>query len=226
MIIIENLLSTDEVRDFKTRLEAVPWIDGGHTAMGMAADVKHNAQADPEDGHVREMVNLILHKMGQHPTLVSAALPHRIFPPVFNRYRAGETYGYHVDAAIMRMPDSSEVIRSDVSMTLFLSQPDEYEGGELVISTEFGEQRVKCKAGDAVAYPSSSLHQVSPVTRGERLAVVTWMQSLVADSGVRQTLHQLDACIQSLVINKHVERAELDRLHNVYHNLVRHYAQL
>jgi PKHD-type hydroxylase len=226
MVLIEQLLTKDEVAQFRHKLYQAPWIDGKGTAMGMAADVKQNAQADANHSDIQTLSNLLLSKLGNSPQVVSAALPNRIFPPCFNRYSQGETYGYHVDAAIMRMPNSHEVLRSDISMTTFLSEPDEYQGGELIISTEFGEQKVKLAAGDAVLYPSSSLHRVTPVTEGERLAAITWIQSLVSDSAMRDTLYQLDQSIQTLVNNPAICREELDRLHHVYHNLIRQHSQV
>jgi PKHD-type hydroxylase len=204
----------------------VPWNDGKGTAMGMAASVKQNGQADANNEEVINLTNRLLAKFGNTPKLISAALPHRIFPPCFNRYLQGETYGFHVDAAIMRMPNSNEVLRSDMSMTTFLSEKDEYEGGELVIQTELGEQRIKLNAGDAVLYPSSTLHQVTPVTKGMRVAAITWMQSLVPDAHMRETLFSLDQSIQALLANPAVTREELDRLHHVYHNLIRQQSQV
>ena len=137
-----------------------------------------------------------------------------------------QEYGYHVDAAIMRMPDSSEVLRSDMSMTTFLSEPEEYQGGELIISTEFGQQSIKLPAGYAVVYPSSSLHKVTAVTQGQRIAAITWMQSMISDATIRQNLYQLDQTIQALIKEDKTSRTELDNLHNVYHNLIRQFAQL
>ncbi|NVK24875.1 MAG: Fe2+-dependent dioxygenase [Gammaproteobacteria bacterium] len=221
MVLIEQLLSKQEVALYRQHLDQVPWLDGKGTAMGMAADVKDNGQADASHDTVRQLANTLLAKFGETAQLVSSVLPHKIFPPCFNRYSKGETYGFHVDAAIMRMPNSADVLRSDMSMTLFLSEPDEYEGGELVIQTEFGEQRIKPKAGDAVTYPSSSLHQVTPVTSGVRIAAITWMQSMVQDPHVRELLYELDQNIQQLLANDAVPREQLDSLHHVYHNLIR-----
>ncbi|WP_078083756.1 Fe2+-dependent dioxygenase [Microbulbifer mangrovi] len=226
MVVIENLLAPQEVARFREVLMSLPWADGKGTAMGMAADVKNNHQADPANPGVQQLANQLLARMGETPRLVSAALPHRIFPPVFNRYGETEEYGWHVDGAIMRIPGSSEVLRSDMSMTLFLNAPDEYAGGELVIATAFGEQRVKLAAGSAVVYPSSSLHKVTAVTAGQRIAAITWMQSMVADSAMRQTLFELDQSIQNLLRQGQVDRAELDRLHHVYHNLIRQCAAI
>lgn len=226
MIVIEKVMSKEEVASYRAQLSQLPWGDGGKTAMGMAASVKNNNQADANDSGVRQLANQLLGRIGETPKLVSAALPNKIFPPCFNRYSETEEYGYHVDAAIMRIPNSADVIRSDVSMTTFLSEPDEYEGGELIIATEFGEQSVKLPAGYAVVYPSSSLHKVTAVTKGERVAAITWMQSMIADVSLRQTLFQLDQSIQALMADEHTSRDELDRLHNVYHNLIRQFTQL
>lgn len=226
MVIIEQILTHSEVDSFRQALEGADWLDGTKTAMGMAASVKSNHQADPSHSEVRALANRLLARIGSTPKLVSAALPQRIFPPCFNRYGVTEEYGYHVDAAIMRLPESQDVLRSDVSMTVFLNGPDEYDGGELIIATEFGEQTIKLPAGHAVVYPSSSLHKVTAVTRGERIAAITWMQSMVPDVSLRQTLFQLDTAIQDLIEKQQADRTELDRLHNVYHNLIRQFAQI
>jgi PKHD-type hydroxylase len=226
VVIIKQLLSKAQVTSFRDNLSHAPWLDGKNTAMGMAASVKQNGQANPDDPKVKQLTNQLLGIFGAHPKLVSAALPHRIFPPCFNRYVKDESYGFHVDAAIMRMPNSQDVLRSDMSMTTFLSDPDTYEGGELVIQTEFGEQRIKGQAGDAVLYQSSSLHKVTPVTNGQRIAAITWMQSLVPNAHIRETLYQLDQCIQTLLQNPNIDREELDRLHHVYHNLIRQNTQV
>ncbi|MAD74703.1 MAG: Fe2+-dependent dioxygenase [Rheinheimera sp.] len=225
MVVIKQLLSAAEVKEYRALLHVAPWNDGITTAMGMAASVKKNGQADAGDNQVQQLANRLLARLGHTPALLSAALPHRIFPPCFNCYGEGETYGLHVDAAIMRMPNN-EILRSDLSMTTFLSEPDEYQGGELVIETEFGQQRVKLSAGDAVLYSSGSLHKVTPVTRGQRFAAITWIQSLIPDSQMRNTLHQLDQSIQNLLTNPAVAREQLDQLHHVYHNLIRQHSQV
>ncbi|TGD71088.1 Fe2+-dependent dioxygenase [Mangrovimicrobium sediminis] len=226
MVVIEQLLSAQEVGDFRARLADAPWQDGCRTAEGMAADVKNNGQADPADAGVRALANALLARLGQNPRFTAAALPQRIFPPCFNRYGEGETYGFHVDAAIMRIPGTQDVLRSDVSGTVFLSDPDEYDGGELVIQTHYGEQALKLPAGSMVVYPSSSLHRVTPVTRGQRLAAITWLQSMVPGAETRATLFELDLAIQSLLAAGTATREQLDALHHVYHNLIRQHAQL
>ncbi len=226
MVVIEQLLSPQEVLSFREALESVPWDDGSNTAMGMAASVKQNQQAPTKNPTVHQLTNRLLARIGESPGIISAALPQRIFPPCFNLYQNGGEYGFHVDAAIMRIPESQDVLRSDVSMTVFLSEPESYQGGELIISTDFGEQSVKLKAGQAVVYPSSSLHKVTPVIKGKRLAAITWMQSLVADATLRHTLRELDASIQSLIAKQSADRQDLDRLHKVYHNLIRQNAEV
>ncbi|WP_077341135.1 Fe2+-dependent dioxygenase [Pseudocolwellia agarivorans] len=226
MIVIDKILSAEEVNTYREILANAPWNDGSKTAMGMAASVKNNNQADASNTHVRQLANQLLARIGETPKLVSAALPHKIFPPCFNRYSETEEYGYHVDAAVMRIPDTNEVIRSDISMTTFLSEPEEYEGGELIISTEFGQQAIKLPAGYAVVYPSSSLHKVTAVTKGQRVAAITWMQSMISESSIRQNLYQLDQTIQTLIQEGKTSRTELDNLHNVYHNLIRQFTQL
>ena len=226
MVVIDQLLSKDEVAHFCESLKKAQWDDGTKTAMGMAASVKRNHQASPEDPLVQQLANTLLSKIGAAPGIISAALPQRIFPPCFNRYEQSETYGYHVDAAIMRLPKSQEVLRSDVSMTIFLSEPEHYDGGELIIATEFGEQSIKLPAGHAVVYPSSSLHKVTAVTKGQRLAAITWMQSMIASAELRQNLYELDRCIQSFVAQQNADREQLDQLHHVYHNLIRQNASV
>ena len=226
MIVIEKILSQVEVKAYRQQLANVPWGNGGSTAMGMAASVKNNNQADASNDHVRQLATQLLARIGETTKVASAALPHKIFPPCFNRYSETEEYGYHVDAAVMRIPGTSEVLRSDMSMTTFLSEPEEYQGGELIISTEFGNQSIKLPAGYAVVYPSSSLHKVTAVTQGQRIAAITWMQSMISDVSIRQNLYQLDQTIQNLLKENNTSRAAMDNLHNVYHNLIRQFAQL
>ncbi|GAB3003822.1 Fe2+-dependent dioxygenase [Psychrosphaera aestuarii] len=226
MVVIDQLLSAKEVAVFREALLKTEWQNGDKTAMGMATSVKNNNQANPSDPIVGDLANELLGRIGSAAKVVSAALPLKIFPPCFNRYSESEEYGYHVDAAIMRLPNSNDVLRSDVSMTVFLSEPDEYEGGELVIKTEFGEQQVKLPAGYVVVYPSSSLHKVTAVTKGQRVAAITWMQSMVSDVTTRQSLYQLDQTIQGLIATETASREHLDQLHNVYHNMVRQFSQI
>ena len=225
LVVLEDFLEGAEVNTYRRQLKDAAWQDGMHSAGGLNVLAKKNRQVEPACPIGRRLGNDLLQKMGHHATLVSAALPHRIFPPVFNRYGVGETYGAHVDAAIMQIPQTADVLRSDVSMTIFLTDPADYQGGELVIESEFGAQEVKLAAGDAVVYPSSSLHHVAPVTAGERLAVITWMQSMVPEAEARALLYDLDQSIQALT-RSGADEAELLRLTSVYHNLVRRLAQI
>lgn len=225
LIVIEGLLEPAEVDHYRRQLQDAAWRDGLHSAGGLNALSKKNRQVDPACPVGRSLGNELLKKMGHHPVLVSATLPHAIFPPVFNRYGAGETYGAHVDAAVMQIPQTREVLRSDVSMTVFLSASHEYQGGELEIEGEFGAQQIKLEAGDAVVYPSSSLHRVVPVQEGERLAAITWIQSMVRETQARALLYDLDQSIQALT-RAGSDQAELLRLTSVYHNLIRRMARI
>lgn len=225
LIVIDKLLDADEVRQFRDRLADANWIDGSQTAGSRSAAVKQNLQLDLQDTTARELGNLILNKLGYHPTFVSASLAETIWPPVFNLYQDGGHYGTHSDAALMRLPETNLTIRSDLSATLFLSNPDEYEGGELLIEESFGAQEVKLEAGDMVLYPSSSLHQVTPVTRGQRICAITWMQSAVADTLARSMLFDMDQSIQSLSVGREKDDPDIDRLIHVYHNLLRRWAK-
>ena len=224
LLVIENLLDEAEVRSFREALASARWIDGAQTAGSRSVAVKQNFQLDRADPLAVELGNAILGKLGHNPLFVSTSLAETIWPPVFNCYQDGGHYGTHVDSALMRLPDTGRTIRSDLSATVFLSQPDEYDGGELVIENEFGGQAVKLAAGDMVLYPSSSLHQVTPVTRGARICAITWMQSAVADAAARTMLFDLDQSIQSLSVGRARDDADIDRLIHVYHNLIRRWA--
>lgn len=226
LIIIEEFLDAKEIEDFRNRLADAPWLDGRKTAGGIASRFKINHQVDDQSDIAINLANRLLEKLGNHPTFVSSVVPQRIHPPRFNRYGVGETYGVHVDAPIMSLPNSNEVFRSDVSATLFLSEPQDYDGGELIIEGEFGSQSVKLNAGDMVVYPSSSLHQVTPITRGERISAILWAQSMVADASARGILFDLDTAIQSLSQLENIETDKLMSLTHIYHNLVRRWVRI
>lgn len=226
LIVIEDVLSPEDVRSYRAALQGAAWIDGAQSAGTRSVTVKQNLQVDRACPVGRDIGNRILARLGRTPLFVSAAVAEKIWPPMFNLYKDGGHYGTHVDSAIMRHPDLGLTIRSDVSATLFLSEPDEYDGGELVIEGRFGGQAVKLNAGDMVLYPSSSLHQVTPVTRGERLCAVTWMQSAVADEGARSMLFDLDQSIQALSVGRAADDPDIDRLIHVYHNLMRRWASV
>jgi len=225
LTIIDHLLTQDEVQDYRRRLADAAWRDGNQTAGTRSIAVKQNLQLDRQDDLARDLGARILHKLGHNPLFVSASLAEKIWPPVFNLYQNGGHYGTHSDAALMRLPEADLTIRSDLSATLFLCDPEEYDGGELMIEEHFGAQSVKLRAGDMVLYPSSSLHQVTPVTRGQRICAITWMQSAVADASARALLFDLDQSIQALTPGRAKDDPDIDRLIHVYHNLLRRWAK-
>jgi PKHD-type hydroxylase len=224
LIPIEGVLSKDEVHQFRQRLDAAEWQDGLKTAGTLARSVKRNLQLEDGSPLAVELGNLILRKLGNNPLFVSAALPNRIYPPKFNRYANGGTYGAHVDSAVMAVPGTHVSVRSDLSATLFLAEPDEYEGGELQVEGPFGIQSVKLAAGDMVLYPSSSLHCVTPVTEGARVASFFWIQSLVQNDSSRVLLFDLDQAIQGITPALPADDPRLLKLTGVYHNLLRQWA--
>ncbi len=224
MLVIEEILSNDEVDRIRRALDAVAWTDGRLSAGFDAALVKKNHQADGADPLVVDLSMRIQQRLEQHPTLMSAALPSRMSAPRFCRYRENEGYGLHVDASLM--PDSASVpLRCDVSATLFLSAPDSYAGGELVIETGFGAQHVKLEAGSLVLYPSSSLHQVETITSGERLVAIVWIQSMVRSADQRALLYDLDRSIQDLRTERLSRAGVMPGLTGAYHNLVRMWSE-
>ena len=224
LITIDNVLDLVDVRRFRELLDAADWIDGRITAGSLATTVKHNQQLEIDSDLAASLGNHLLRVLGSHPLFLSAALPEKIVPPRFNRYADGGSFGTHVDAAIMRVERANLTLRSDLSATLFLCDPDEYDGGELLIETTFGAQPVKLPAGSLVLYPSSSLHQVTPVTRGARTCAFFWVQSLVRDDGERALLFDLDQNLQQLRAQLPADDQRLLALHGVYHNLLRRWA--
>jgi len=224
LIPIEQVLSKDEVRQFREQLDQANWEDGLKTAGTLASSIKRNQQLADGSELALRLGQHILRRLEQMPEFISAALPQRIYPPKFNCYRDGGTYGTHVDSALMQVPGTDISVRTDLSATLFLAEPEEYDGGELQIESPFGIQAVKLEAGDMVLYPSSSLHQVTPVTRGARIASFFWIQSMIQDEGARTLLYDLDQSIQGLTRAGLQGSDELLRLTGVYHNLLRRWA--
>lgn len=224
LVHIPDLLSPEEVLHCRDSLLQQSWQDGRLTAGHIAATVKANQQLPRDNPVAQQLGQLILDRLGQSAAFMSAALPLKVLPPLFNRYEAGATYGDHIDNAIFTMPNSSMKVRSDVSTTVFLSEPDSYEGGELVISDTYGEQRVKLAAGDAIVYPATSLHRVEAVTQGVRVGAFFWTQSLVASNEQRHILHDLDEAIQQVLAEDPNSEAAR-RLSGVYHNLLRQWSQ-
>lgn len=224
LLSLPGVLQADEVTAIRTLLTQAQWVDGRSTAGIQAATVKNNQQLAEQDPLLVQIRRIVLQALHRDPLFFSAVLPDKILPPFVNRY-AGETnhYGFHVDNAMRSMPDGSARVRADISATLFLNDPEEYDGGELVMQDVFGEQRVKLKAGAIVLYPSSSVHAVTPVTRGERLASFMFIQSMVRDAAHRRMLFDMDMALVRLR-QQHGETAEVVQLTGIYHNLLRQWA--
>ncbi|KEA63710.1 Iron-uptake factor PiuC [Marinobacterium lacunae] len=221
---IRNVFDRTEVEGIRRHLDAAHWIDGARTAGAQALGAKHNEQLDEQSPLASKLGDLILTKLARNPTFISAALPLKILPPMFNRYRDGGTYDMHVDNAIRVVPGTITRVRTDLSATLFLSSPDDYEGGELEIEGKYGTQSVRLEAGDMILYPSTSLHRVAPVTSGARLAAFFWIQSMVRSHEQREMLFDLDTSIQSLSGEKASNDADLMRLSALYHKLIQQWA--
>ncbi|MBP6796515.1 MAG: Fe2+-dependent dioxygenase [Luteimonas sp.] len=224
LLVIPDLLSPEQTRQCRDALAQADWVDGRGTAGHAALKAKHNLQLAADHPLARQLGDLILEALTASPVFMSAALPLRVLPPRFNRYEGGGNYGFHIDNSVMNVPGAALRIRTDISSTLFFSDPDEYDGGELVIQDTYGEQRIKLPAGDLVVYPGTSLHQVTPVTRGARLASFFWTQSLVRDDAQRSLLYQMDRAIQSLTA-KGGSDDEVSTLIGVYHNLLRQWSE-
>lgn len=228
LVHVPEILDRDQVQRMRRALEQADWADGRETVGPQGAQVKRNQQL-PETSPLREQLGReLLAALARHPLFHAATLPLRTLPPRFNRYRGGGQYGLHVDGSVMQLPAAGTAgpvhLRSDISCTLFLSEPDRYDGGELVIADTYGEHEVKLPAGDLIVYPSSSLHRVTPVTRGERLGAFFWVQSLVRDDARRQMLLELDRSIQTLTAQG-ADRDSLLHLTAVYHNLLRQWSE-
>lgn len=222
MLTIPDVLTSEQLTQCREALGRAEWQDGRHTAGHLAASAKANQQLAQDDPLAQQLADFILAQLGRSPRFMAAALPLKVLPPRFNRYTDGGTYGNHIDNAVFSVPGTPHRIRADLSATLFFSEPDEYDGGELVVEEGVASQRVKLPAGHLVLYPSGSLHRVEPVTRGARLAAFFWIQSLVRDDSQRSLLLELDDTIQALTVQV-PDSPELIRLTGVYHNLLRHW---
>lgn len=226
LTVIPDLLSAAEVARVRALIEGADWIDGNATSGTQSALAKANAQLPEESAAAREAGALVLDALGRSALFIAAALPLKVFPPLFNRYEGGQAFGTHVDTAIRVRRGSDFRIRADLSATVFLSDPEDYDGGELLIDDQFGERTVRLPAGHAVVYPASSLHRVSPVTRGSRLASFFWLQSMVRDDGARRILWELDQGVQGAASALGQGDAAVVRLTGVYHNLLRRWAEV
>ena len=224
MLRIPSLLTPDEVRDCRQALEQATWQDGRTTAGSLAVKVKSNLQLPIDSPIAARLGHLILDRLGRNPLFLSAALPLRVLPPRFNRYEGGGTYGNHIDNALFVIPGTAIKVRTDVSTTVFFSDPEEYEGGELIVEDTYGHQSVKLAAGDAIVYPGTSLHRVNPVTRGTRYASFFWTHSLVKSAEQRRLLFDLDQSIQQLT-QEQPEHPRVAALSGTYHNLLRMWSE-
>jgi PKHD-type hydroxylase len=225
LVHIPEVLTKAELAEARQTLSSAAWGDGRVTAGHQSAKVKHNAQL-PEDGDAaRALGAMVVRALERNALFVTAALPLHVFPPLFNKYEPGMAFGAHVDNAVRALPGSRRQIRTDVSATLFLSEPDEYDGGELIVEDTYGRHSVKLPAGDMVLYPATSLHRVTEVARGARIASFFWIQSMVRDDGERRLLFDLDRAIVELGRTA-PDHPTLVKLTSIYHNLVRKWGEL
>lgn len=224
MLHIPNVLTAEQVADCRQRLQAAQWVDGNVTAGFQSGMAKNNLQLPEKSDTAQYIGKLITEALAQHPLFIAGALPAKIFPPLFNCYQGGQSFGVHVDNAIRMNHASGEAIRTDLSATLFFCEPEEYEGGELIVEDTYGAHSVKLPAGDLILYPSTSLHQVNPVTKGARISSFFWIQSMVRDVGQRTLLFDLDRSIQQVNQELGVDSDTSIQLTGVYHNLLRRWA--
>ncbi len=224
LIQIPEVLTKAQVAECRKVTDDAKWIDGRGTAGPLAAAVKANLQLPENSPEARRLGEMVLEGLFRSPLFVSFSLPQRILPPMFNRYGEGQFFGSHIDSSIRALPGGARM-RTDLSITVFLAEPDEYDGGELVIEDSYGSHQVKLAAGSAVIYPATSLHHVKPVTRGFRVASFFWIQSMVRDERARILLYELDQTIQRLTGDLGIENAEVVRLTGIYHNLIRYWAE-
>ncbi len=222
---IPDVLAAEQVVRARQLLEQAEWVDGRVTAGYQSARTKDNMQLPEGSPPARELGATILAALEQNALFISAALPARVFPPLFNRYQGGQAFGTHMDNAIRQVTGTSHRIRTDLSATLFLSSPEEYDGGDLVVEDTYGTHNVKLPAGHLILYPATSLHHVRPVTRGERLASFFWIQSMVRDDGERTLLFDLDVAIQRLD-GEGSRHPSVVQLTGIYHNLLRRWADV
>jgi PKHD-type hydroxylase len=223
LVHVPKVLTDAQVARCRELMERAPWVDGCATAGHQSAKAKDNLQIPEGSAEAREMGEMIVGALERNPLFITSALPLRVFPPLFNRYEGGMTFGPHVDNAVRQVPGTPFRIRTDLSVTLFISRPEEYDGGELVVEDVYGAHSVKLPAGDLILYPATSLHRVTPVTRGARYASFFWIQSMVRDDGERALLFDLDMAINQ--VNQAVpDHPAVVALTSCYHNLLRRWA--
>jgi PKHD-type hydroxylase len=222
---IPDVLTAEQVAEARRLLDQAEWVDGRVTAGHQSARAKDNQQLPEDSPAARQLGDFILAALQRNPLFISAALPHRVFPPLFNRYQGGQSFGTHVDNAIRQVSGTNHRIRTDLSATLFLAAPEEYDGGELVVEDTYGVHTVKLPAGHLALYPSTSLHHVRAVTRGARVASFFWIQSMIRDDGERTLLFDLDSAVQQLT-RQSADHPVAVQLTGVYHNLLRRWAEV
>jgi PKHD-type hydroxylase len=225
MVHIPKVLTAEQVARCRVVMEKAAWIDGRVTAGHQSAQVKNNLQLREGSPEARELGNMVIEALSRSNLFMSAVLPKQVFPPLFNRYDAGMTFGSHVDNSIRGIPGTGMRIRTDVSTTLFISSPEDYDGGELVVEDTYGTHAVKLPAGEMIVYPATSLHHVTPITRGSRIASFFWTQSMIRDESKRSLLFDMDMAIIKLG-RDHPEHASVVELTSVYHNLLRQWAEV
>lgn len=226
LVCVPDVLKKIEVAEFRAVMAAAAWEDGRSTAGAQSAMVKNNEQLPPNGELSRQLGERVIKALTANPLFISAAIPRHIFPPLFNRYGAGQHFGVHVDNAVRGDHLTGLRIRTDISVTLFLSEPDEYDGGELIIEDYYGSQEVKLPAGHLVLYPATSLHTVTPISRGVRVASFFWLQSMIRDAHARSMIFDLDNAIRQLVERLGRNDSEVVTLTGLYHNLIRYWADL
>ena len=226
MLQIPEVLTKAQVADLRRLIDAGAWVDGNVTSGAQSALAKRNAQLPEASPEAQAAGERILDALSRNPLFVTAALPQTVFPPLFNRYGGGQTFGLHIDNAVRQSGDGRVRIRSDLSATLFLTEPEDYDGGELLVEDTYGVHEVKLPAGDMILYPASSLHQVRPVTRGARVSSFFWIQSMIRDDAQRSLLFQMDIAIQQLAGKVGAGAPELVALTGAYHNLLRMWGDL
>jgi PKHD-type hydroxylase len=230
LLTIVNLLTPDQIHLARTKLATAEWVDGRVTAGYQAQEVKRNAQVREGTPAANELGELVLAALARSPRFMAAALPLRVFPPMFNSYAGGQTFGTHVDTAIRQLSTTGQRIRTDLSATLFLTDPADYDGGELIVEDNYGEKSVKLPAGSMVLYPATSLHRVEPVTRGNRVSSFFWIQSMIRQDAHRTLLFDLDTSIQRLAASPNAQSPEIKQtsvqLTGVYHNLLRQWSEM
>ena len=224
LVAIPGVLSAEQVQEARRLLDAADWVDGRVTAGHQSARAKDNLQLPEDSALAKQLGDLVVAALERNPRFISAALPLKVFPPLFNRYAGGQSFGLHVDNAVRQIRGTPHRVRTDLSATLFLAEPGDYEGGELVVEDTYGAHAVKLPAGHLLLYPASSLHRVNPVTRGARVASFFWIQSMVREDSQRALLFDMDQAIQRLA-QQSPDHPSVVQLTGVYHNLLRMWAE-